>query len=179
MNIRFIPICFLLLCSVGKAEEIGLLELPNYYEYSPTLASSGQPALDQFESIADAGVDYIINLAPKHSPDAILNEREIVEALGIGYSHIPVAWNRPTVSDLKKFLSVISANRDKTILVHCWLNARASAFVYLSRMLVSDENEESEYVVLDAIWSTNPGYELENVPHWKQFLTSTLNQLEE
>jgi protein tyrosine phosphatase (PTP) superfamily phosphohydrolase (DUF442 family) len=178
-QIKFIPICLLLLCNFVTAAEIGLLELPNYYEYSPSLVSSGQPARDQFKNIAEAGVDHVINLAPKHSPDAILNEREIVEALGMGYSHIPIDWDDPTVSDLKKYFSVITANPDKTILVHCWLNARASAFVYLSRVLAGDRDEESEYAVLEEIWSANPGYELENVHHWRDFLLRAVSELKE
>ena len=173
---RLLTICLLLLCSPGKAAEIGLWELPNYYEYSAKLASSGQPTREQFSSIADAGVQHIINLAPKSSPDAILNERRMAEALGIGYSHIPVNWDNPAITDLEEFMSVAAANEDKVILVHCWLNLRASAFVYLSRILGGDFDEEKEFAVLQEIWSTHPGYEIENVPHWRRFLSRALSE---
>ena len=176
MRFRFLAISLLTLCSSGSTAEIGLWELRNYHEYSPKLASSGQPDRDQFSDIADAGVQYVINLAPASTADAIPDERDIVEALGMGYAHIPVDWDNPTLEDFQKFMSVIRANDEKTILVHCWLNSRASAFVYLRRILDKAANQETEFAVLREIWSANPGDEIENAPHWRQFLSRTLSE---
>lgn len=177
LKLKFILIFISLIWSSNGIAEIGLLELQNYHEYSSNLASSGQPTTDQFRSIAKAGVDYVINLAPLTSTGAHLNEQSIVEDLNMGYSHIPVNWGNPTVSDLKNFLSIIKTNSNKTILVHCLLNARASAFVYLSKVLVENADKEREYRVLQKIWSANRGYELENMHHWREFLSRAEKEL--
>jgi len=176
---RITLLCLTNIWCANSIAEIGLLELPNYYEYSSTLASSGQPTIAQFKIIADAGIDYVVNLAPVYSPGAIPQEKEIVESLGMGYSHIPVNWDEPTISDLKQFLSIITTNSDKAILVHCWLNARASAFVYLSRVQAEGLGETSEYKVLESIWSVNPGFELKNVYHWQEFLSRAKHELQQ
>ena len=125
----------LALCVGSRAEEpLGLLELFNYYEYSPSLASSGQPTRDQLPAIAAAGIEAVINLVPVDSPDAYAEEGELVRALGLDYRHIPIAWEQPTGADLEAFLAAMQAFRDKRVLVHCYANARASAFVYLWRV---------------------------------------------
>lgn len=150
-----------------EADIVGLFELVNYYEYSPALMSSGQPGAAQFESIATAGVQAVINLAPASAPDAISNEAELVTQRGMAYTHIPVDWEQPQLEDVRQFLAAMKQYSGRRILVHCYANARASAFVYLYRVLIAGDNAEQAYQTLVDIWDLNPGYEYHNVPHWQ------------
>ncbi len=107
-----------------------LSEIYNFEQMTDWLGTSGQPERGQFEAIADAGYQAVINLALPTSDNAIADEASIVTGLGMGYFHIPVKFEEPTVDDLRTFLGVMRALDGKNIWVHCVVNARVSAFVF-------------------------------------------------
>ena len=154
------------------AEEVGLIQLWNYYEYSPRLLSSGQPTPGQLAEIAAAGVSAVINLAPVDSPDAYANEGALVSALGMGYHHIPVDWDNPPLADLEAFFIAMDDLAENRVLVHCYANARASAFVYLWRTLRAGHDDAQAREAMVEIWNLNEGYEFAKVDQWQQFVTS-------
>jgi protein tyrosine phosphatase (PTP) superfamily phosphohydrolase (DUF442 family) len=176
---KILPALLLVLlmpCAARAAagEQVGLLELVNYYEYSPTLLSSGQPTREQFPAIAKAGVEAVINLAPVTEPGALADEAEVVGKLGMGYAHIPVDWNHPPRADVERFLSAMDGFRGKRVLVHCYAGSRASAFVFLYRVLKLGADRVAARTTLEAIWANNPGYELPAVPQWRQLIDDEL-----
>lgn len=152
--------------------------LYNYHEHSDSLISSGQPARDQFVNIRKEGVDVVVNLSPYDLPEAIPDEKRVVESAGMQYFHLAVDWDRPSLDHLKAFFSFMDDVQGQRVLVHCWANARASAFVYLYRTLRQGKPEAKERRVLRAIWANNEGYELRNVRHWRKFLRAAKNRLE-
>lgn len=170
----------LLLCltsSLALAVEnakVGLLELFNYYEYSPSLLSAGQPTREQFPAIAKAGVEAVINLAPVTDPGALADEADVVGKLGMAYAHIPVDWDHPPRADVERFLAEIEKHRGKRVLVHCYAGARASAFVYMYRVVTLGDEKAPAHATLEKIWANNPGYELPNVPQWGALIEQTL-----
>jgi protein tyrosine phosphatase (PTP) superfamily phosphohydrolase (DUF442 family) len=110
------------------------------------IATAGQPTAEQFASIREAGYPIVVNLALPTSTGALPNERELADTAGIEYVHIPVDWQQPSAADVDAFFAVMDANRERRVFVHCALNNRASAFVYLYRRIrdrVSDR-EASE-----------------------------------
>ncbi|MGR8918890.1 MAG: protein tyrosine phosphatase family protein [Gammaproteobacteria bacterium] len=155
---------------LAAGEEIGLLELFNYQEYSPYLASSGQPTREQLGALREAGIDLVVNLAPVTDPGAYAEEGELVRALGIDYVHLPIDWEHPSEDDLRAFFAVMEQTKGQRVLVHCYANARASAFVYLWRVLKLGDPPEPARRTLVTVWDYNEGYELGNVPHWQQFI---------
>lgn len=122
----------------------------NYLPLSDQLASSGQPTAAQFPAIAAAGFRRIINLAPHHAENAIENEREIVEGLGMAYVHLPVDFKNPTEQDFEHFCTAM-AGGDR-IFVHCAANMRVSAFLYRYRTQILGEAPETARVDLEKIW---------------------------
>jgi protein tyrosine phosphatase (PTP) superfamily phosphohydrolase (DUF442 family) len=151
-------------------DSIGLLELVNYHEYSSRLASAGQPTREQFAAIRAAGIEAIINLAPVTDPTALADEGDIVATHGIAYVHIPVDWDNPTAADVTRFFAAMREFAARRTLVHCYAGSRASAFVYLYRVLEQDAPRADSYATLLDIWDNNPGYELPNVPQWLALL---------
>ena len=151
-----------------------LPEIVNTKIHSQWLASSGQPSKGQFDDIADSGVQVVINLAPKNSPDSIANEGNLVRKNGMQYHFIPVNWRKPTHDDFDLFMAAMDDAKGKVVLAHCYVNSRASAFVYLYNVLRGNVDAGAEYTVLEEIWDHNEGYELRNVPHWRKFLEDTL-----
>jgi protein tyrosine phosphatase (PTP) superfamily phosphohydrolase (DUF442 family) len=158
---------------VGASAEtltVGLMELVNYYEYSPQLLTSGQPARDQFPAIKAADVDAIINLAPVTDPTALADEGEIVRALGLAYTHIPVDWENPTREDYARFLSAMRESAGKRVLVHCYAGSRASAFVYLYRVQEQGESSQAARKIMIDLWDYSPGYEFYRMRQWRDFV---------
>ena len=151
-----------------------LPEIANTKIHSGWLVSSGQPSKGQFDHIADSGVQVVINLAPKYLPDSIANEGDLVRANGMQYHFIPVHWDRPAQDDFDLFMAAMDDAKGKAVLAHCWVNARSSAFVYLYNVLRGNADADAEYAVLEEIWDHNKGYELRNVPHWREFIEDAL-----
>lgn len=128
----------------------------HYRWISPRLGTAGQPDAVQFTSIRDAGYRVVINLALTSSDNALPNEGSLVAALGLAYVHIPVDFTRPTASDFQAFAGVMDAFRDRRAFVHCALNMRASAFVFLHRVLRGEATEAVAREDLLAIWTPDP-----------------------
>ena len=132
-----------------------LQEIVNFLSISDQIATSGQPRIEQFAIIADAGYETVINLALPTSESAIANEAEIVESLGMEYISIPVIWEHPTIDDLDRFLEAIAKRKGQQIFVHCAKNMRVSVFVYLYRRLREGINHEQAIADLHKIWRPN------------------------
>jgi protein tyrosine phosphatase (PTP) superfamily phosphohydrolase (DUF442 family) len=127
----------------------------NYFQISDAIATSGQPTVEQFDAIQKAGYEVIVNLALSDSSNALPNEKEVIEARGMQYIHIPVIWDNPTVENVHSFFDVMNANQDKKIFVHCAANKRVSAFVYLYRRIYLGASEEVAKPDLNKLWEPN------------------------
>ena len=126
--------------------------IQDYYQINDRLATSGQPTIEQFESIKDAGYQVIINLAMSCSTNAIANEGAIVTDLGFIYVQIPVIWSDPTVADVKSFFKVMEAFADKQVWVHCAKNMRVSCFIYFWQKYILQLPEADANYPINQIW---------------------------
>ncbi|WNZ48328.1 protein tyrosine phosphatase family protein [Leptolyngbya boryana CZ1] len=129
--------------------------IQNFVQIREGLATAGQPTIAQFQTIQEAGYTIVINLAVPTSEGAIAQEREIVEALGMQYFHIPVIWDQPTIADFEQFSNIMQHSQHESVFVHCAKNMRVSAFVYLYRKLHEHLSEEQAKADLLKIWHPN------------------------
>jgi len=143
-------------------------DIYNYWYYDEKLSSSGMPTSEQMKSVAEAGVQLVINLAPHDVPTAIPNEDELVNGLGMEYLNFPVTWRAPEREALTNFLDAMDANAGKKIHVHCEANYRASAFIMMYRVLRLDWKKEDAVPVMERMW--NP----EDFPVWEKFIDDNL-----
>jgi len=143
-----------------------LEDIKTYCKISDKLHTAAQPTTEQFKSIKQAGIDQVINLALPDSPGAIENEPKVVQENNLEYTHIPVDFKNPEVTDLKRFFQVMEQNNEKNILVHCAYNWRVSAFVYLYRTIKQDCDEETARNDMLAIWEPDET--------WQAFIVSAL-----
>ncbi len=127
-------------------------DIKNYVKVSDDIATSGQPGRGEFAQIAKEGYAAVVNLATGTSPDAIPDEGDVAAASGMTYYHIPVVWTAPEISDLDRFFSVMDDLRDKKVWVHCVVNKRASAFVYLYRLINLGVPEEEAIRPMNVVW---------------------------
>ncbi|RUR84097.1 protein tyrosine phosphatase family protein [Chlorogloeopsis fritschii PCC 9212] len=127
----------------------------NFLQISELIATSGQPTKEEFALIKEAGYQLVVNLALPESPNAVPDEKQIVESQGMEYVHIPVVWDKPNLENVKDFFRVMETNADKRVFVHCAANKRVSAFMYLYRHLHEGINDEEAKKDLHQIWTPN------------------------
>jgi len=106
-------------------------DILNYIKINELISTSGQPTPEQFKQIAQEGFEVVINLALHNASNAIENEDIVVTDLNMAYFHIPVNFENPKASDLKLFVNTLQALGANKVWVHCALNYRVSAFMYV------------------------------------------------
>jgi len=153
----FILICAFLLTALpstaarAQGAEADLETIRNYVKVSDQLATAGQIAYDQIESLKELGYEVVINLATASESGNAL-EGFLAVQQGMSYVHIPVSWQEPSMRDLQMFFDVMEMNSDRKVFVHCFANMRASAFVYLYRTLVEGVSESEALADMNAVW---------------------------
>jgi protein tyrosine phosphatase (PTP) superfamily phosphohydrolase (DUF442 family) len=145
-------------------------DIYNYLSYHDNLSSSGMPTAGQMKSVAEAGVEMVINLAPHDVPNAIPDEPGLASSLGMQYINIPVNWGTPTRDGLNVFMDALDANKDKKIHVHCEANFRASAFIAMYRILRLGWKNEDALAVMHTIWDEDA------YPVWKMFIEDAMQR---
>lgn len=130
------------------------------------LCTSAQPSAEQLSALGETGVRHVINLALPSSDHAVADEAARLTAQGITYVQIPVAWENPVAAQFTLFAQVLWAMRDEAVLVHCACNMRASAFVFLYRVLHEAVDIGEAAAVMHAIWTP------EGV--WREFIAAQL-----
>jgi len=139
----------------------------NYHHISADLMTGGQVGYDQVPLLKSEGIQTVINLATA-SEEYNAMEGFHVTSAGMTYVQIPVVWSEPSLDDLDQFFEVMKANDGRKLFVHCIANMRASAFIYLYRVLVDGVDESDALEDLHAVW--NPvEYE-----QWQQLIDDAL-----
>jgi len=141
-------------------------DIYNFLKLSDAIATSGQPTEEQFPTIRESGYQIVVNLALPESPNALPDEKQVVEAQGMQYKNIPVVWDNPTLEDVAQFFSIMEDNSDKNIFVHCAANMRVSAFMYLYRRIHKGMSDEDARKDLEQIWVPNET--------WQKFIEQVL-----
>ncbi len=141
-------------------------DIYNFLKLSDSIATAGQPTEAQFSAIKDSGFQVVVNLALPESKNALPDEKAVVESQGMQYVHIPVIWDCPTLEDFQSFVSVLETNPDKNIFVHCAMNMRVSAFMYLYRRIYQHMSDEEAKKDLHQIWFPNNT--------WQNFITQVI-----
>ena len=143
-------------------------DIRNFLALSEDLFTGGMPKADQLIDAAQKGLQTVINLTVADADDALPNERELLDSLGLKYIHIPVEWGNPTKQNLEDFMNAMDTHKESRVLVHCQANYRATGFVTLYRILRLGWKKEDAFQDLRKIW--NP----EKFPIWQQFIDENL-----
>ena len=143
--------------------------IKNYIKINENIASSGQPLKEEFEQIALNGYQIVINLALAKSEGKIEQEDDIVTNLGMNYIHIPVDFKEPTLQNLKDFIEILSALAHKKVWVHCIMNYRVSAFMYVyHKYILQTPFEDIDLSIFDE-WSPDE--------KWQAIMKTTYEEL--
>lgn len=145
------------------------MEAQSTYRVFDWLWTSGQLSERDIDELPGLGIEAVINLALPSSSNALRGEAELITDKGISYFHIPVVWEKPELSQLSTFFGLLDSLKGKRVWVHCAMNMRVSAFIYLYRKLRLKEDEESAVFPMNQIWEPNET--------WKTFVLSAENSL--
>jgi len=127
--------------------------LINFLRYDSQLTTSGQPSGAQLRALKALGVDHVINLALHTHEQALPDEAASLAALGITYTHIPVAFDNPTEADFDAFCGAMAAAGNKALHVHCIMNWRVTAFLYRYQRDVLGVEDAQARAQMERVWN--------------------------
>jgi len=130
-------------------------DVENIHQVFDWLWTSGQLSKNDIACLPALGIEAVINLAPPTSPNALANEAELVTLCGIAYIQIPVAWEQPDPCQLEQFFGTLKAFAGRKIWVHCAMNKRVSAFIYLYRRILLGEDADVAAFPMCEVWTPN------------------------
>ncbi|MCY0966712.1 protein tyrosine phosphatase family protein [Parathalassolituus penaei] len=119
------------------------------------LVTSGQPTATQLEEIRARGYTTIIDLSTPDSRNVLAAEADIAGRLGLTYIRIPVIWEAPRLEQFEQFARLLQVLEHERVWVHCALNMRASCFMFLYRLLILQEDENTAFNLVTAVWQPN------------------------
>lgn len=144
-------------------------DILNFIQINENIATSGQPTPKQFEKIAKKGYEVVINLALHNASNAIENQDKIVTKLQMSYFHIPVEFENPKLEQASLFLNTLKSLSSKKVWVHCAMNYRVTAFMYLYHKHVLQTPFEQIDLSMFEQWSPNE--------KWKNLIKSDYEDL--
>ena len=139
----------------AQEAEQTLNSILNYRQYTPLFSSAGQPSREQFSILKEQGYDRVIYIAFSNGRTAIPDEDQIVKDLGMDYLHIPVDFNNPTVRDFNAFADAMQREPDSKTILHCQVNARATAFSLLYRVVYQGVPLAQAKADMNTVWQPN------------------------
>lgn len=143
----------LTLTSLAGAQSLD--EILNYRQYTPLFSSAGQPSREQLPLIKEAGYDRVIYIAFNNGRTAIPEEDQLVKDLGMDYLHIAVDFNNPTIRDFDAFADAMQREPQSKTFLHCQVNARATAFSFLYRVLYQGVDISEAKADMNTVWQPN------------------------
>ncbi len=154
----------------NAVEEVdpALAAITNFRQYSPNFASAGQPTLEQLTTIKENGFERVVYIAFTNNPNALADEDQVVKGLGMEYMQIPVDFNKPLPDDFYAFADSMRRNTDKKTLLHCQVNARATAFSFLYRVIYENVPVAEAKADMNSVWQPNEV--------WRDFIFTVLAQ---
>lgn len=145
-------------------------EIINFRQYSASFASAGQPTREQFQTLADNGFERIVYIAFSNNPNALADADQVSKELGMEYMQVPVSFDNPLADDFYAFADSMQRDTEKKTLLHCQVNARATAFSFLYRVIYENAPMSAAKDDMNTVWQPNEV--------WRDFIFEVLEQNE-
>lgn len=136
----------------------------NYLPVNATLSTSGSLSPASLQQLAAQGYELLINLLPNNNADALANEQDIVEALGLHYAYLPVDFAAPQLPELQAFSQLLNEYQGRKTHCHCAANYRATAFYACHAVQSGLWQRDEADAFMQQIWQP------QQYPAWAAFL---------
>lgn len=134
------------------------------------ITTSGRLEAQDPARLAAIGVTHVVNLALDNHPEALVDEQALLAQQGIAYTHIPVPFDAPTREHAEALRSAVAAS-DGPVHIHCIMNYRVTAFLYLLDIEAGVPPQEA-HARMAAIWDPLTADDPMAQP-WKALLAGT------
>ncbi|MDQ3418669.1 MAG: sulfur transferase domain-containing protein [Acidobacteriota bacterium] len=141
-------------------------DIRNFLQVTPDFCTGAQPRPEHFAMLKSRGVKTVLNLRVPEEHRAE-EEEAAVEAAGLKYINLPVAYRSPTDADVDAFLELTDDPANRPMFVHCTAGIRVGAF-WLIRRVVRDG------MTWDAALEEARTVGLVNAPHLEEFAKAYL-----
>ena len=131
-----------------------LQEITNFRQYSEVFRQLRTTHRSPAAGGADEGFERVVYIAFTNNQNALPDEDQIVKRLGMEYMQIPVDFSNPLPDDFYAFADSIQRNTDKNAAA-CQVNARATAFSFLYRVLFEGVPVEEAKADMNTVWQPN------------------------
>ena len=112
-----------------------LTGIPRFLKLTDQVWTGGQPWIEHFPKLKDAGVKVVINLRA-HAEHQGGREEVRVKELGMNYFNIPVDSQAPDELDADDFLKLTDEQlKNGPVFIHCTAAIRVGAFWMIRRVL--------------------------------------------
>jgi uncharacterized protein (TIGR01244 family) len=105
-------------------------DIRNWQRRPDGITTSGKLEASDPARLAAIGVRHVVNLALDTHPEALADEAALLAAERIAYTHIPVPFDAPTPDHVTALAEALAAHPGPHH-VHCIMNFRVTAFLYL------------------------------------------------
>ncbi len=105
-------------------------DIRNWQRRPDGITTSGKLEAHDPPRLAAIGVRHVVNLALDSHPEALAQEAALLAAEGNAYTHIPVPFDAPTPAHVAALAEALAAHPGSHH-VHCIMNWRVTAFLYL------------------------------------------------
>lgn len=105
-------------------------DIRNWQRRPDGITTSGKLEAHDPARLAAIGVRHVVNLALDNHPEALADEAALLAAEGIAYTHIPVPFDAPGATHVAALEAALAAHEGPHH-VHCIMNWRVTAFLYL------------------------------------------------
>lgn len=144
-------------------------DIRNWQRRPDGITTSGRLERDDLGRLAEIGIRHVVNLALDAHPEALAEEKSLLAERGIGYTHIPVPFDAPTKAHLDTLRTALSCV-GRPVHVHCIMNYRVTAFMYLLDREAGVSEEEARRRMQE-VWDPLESEEPAAQP-WKELLKS-------
>lgn len=144
------------------------LVAPNVVPIDDLLVTSGQPQILALSSLSRLGFQTVISLSPSDAPDAVSDEPAMLQAQGIEFVRLPVAFDVPTEHDFEALSEALRQRAGRRVLVHCQANMRASTLVFLHRTIARRDEPARAWEAVTSVWTPRG--------EWRQLIATLLRR---
>ncbi|MXO91104.1 protein tyrosine phosphatase family protein [Pontixanthobacter aquaemixtae] len=144
-------------------------DIRGWQRLSGSITTSGKLDPGDPARLAKLGVHHVINLALDDHEEALAGEAELLAAIGIRYTHIPIPFDAPSAEHYARFREAMAASTGP-VHVHCIMNYRVSALFYLLHREGGMEESEARAIMAqqwDPLGSDHPA-----AKPWAKLLTA-------
>jgi hypothetical protein len=109
-----------------------------------------------------------VYIAFTNNQNALTDADQVIKGLGMEYMQVPVDFDNPLPADFYAFADSMQRNTDKKTLLHCQVNARATAFSFLYRVIYEDVPIAQAKEDMNTVWQPNEV--------WRDFIFAVMRE---